>query len=57
MKLDLEPNEVNIVMQHLEAGQFRTVAALLMKIQTQIMAQQASQPAPADEGDAVGGTD
>jgi len=55
MKLDLEPNEINVIMQHLEAGQFRTVAAVLMKIQAQVMAQQAQPDAPEDT--AAGGTD
>ena len=58
MHLELDPNEVNIVLQHLEMGQFRTVAPLLMKIQAQIMAQQAEKPASVpEEVIPAGGTD
>lgn len=59
MHLNLEPNELNIVLQHLEAGQFKTVAPVLMKIQAQVMAQQQPAPLPdvAPEDTAAGGTD
>ena len=59
MHLNLDPNELNIVLQHLEAGQFKTVAPVLMKIQAQVMAQQqpAPQPDPVPEDIAAGGTD
>ena len=40
MHLDLDPSEINIIMQHLEAGQFKIVAPVLMKIQSQLIAQQ-----------------
>lgn len=46
MQIDLEPNEINIVMQHLEAGQFKTVAPVLMKIQSQLIAQQTPKNEP-----------
>ena len=58
MILNLDPTEVNVILQHLEMGQFRTVAPILMKIQAQIMAQQAEMPAPPiEEGAATGSTD
>lgn len=57
MILNLDANDINVIVQALEQGQFRTVAPVLMKLQAQVMAQQAPQPAPADEGAAVGGTD
>ncbi len=59
MHLNLEPNEINVILQHLEAGQFKTVAPVLMKIQAQVMAQQqpAPQPDVAPEDTSAGGTD
>jgi hypothetical protein len=59
MHLDLDPSDINVVLQHLEQGQFRTVAPVLMKIQAQVMAQQqpAPQPDVAPEDTAAGGTD
>ena len=41
MILNLDNNEINIVMQMMEQGPFRVVAPVVMKIQAQIMAQQA----------------
>ena len=56
MQLDLDPNDINIVVQALEQGPFRTVAPVLMKIQAQVMAQQTKPEAPA-ESVSAGGTD
>lgn len=56
MKLDLDPSDINVIVQQLEQGQFRTVAPVLMKIQAQVMAQQAKPQEPAEPVSA-GGTD
>ena len=56
MVITLDPSDINVVLQHLEQGQFRTVAPVLMKIQAQVMAQQAKPEVPAEPA-AVGGTD
>lgn len=55
MQLELDPSEINVIMQHLEIGQFKTVAPVLMKIQSQLIAQQAKPEVPDDT--AAGGTD
>lgn len=58
MHLDLEPNDINIIVQALEQGPFRVVAPTLMKIQAQIVAQQTPAADPAHSVDtAAGGTD
>jgi hypothetical protein len=58
MQLDFDSNEINVIVQALEQGPFRVVAPVLMKIQGQVMTQQAqqAQPAPPEEVSA-GGTD
>lgn len=56
MHLDLDPNDINVIVQALEQGQFRTVAPVLMKIQAQVMAQQVKPEASAEPVSA-GGTD
>lgn len=59
MILNLDPNEIAVVVQMLEQGPFRVVAPTLMKIQSQVMQQQAPQPeaTPVADGAVVGGTD
>jgi hypothetical protein len=57
MKLDLDPNDINTIVQALEQGPFRVVAPTLMKIQAQVMDQQAPQPVVPVEDHAAGGTD
>ena len=56
MILTLDPSDINVVLQHLEQGQFRTVAPVLMKIQAQVMAQQTKSEEPVEPVSA-GGTD
>ena len=49
MILNLDNNEITVVMQSLEQGPFRVVAPVIMKIQSQIMAQQTpAVPEPSD---------
>jgi hypothetical protein len=59
MILNLDNNDINVVMQSLEQGPFRVVAPVVMKIQAQIMAQQApaNLDTPVEPDAAVGGTD
>ena len=56
MQLDLEPSDINVVMQALEQGQFRVVAPVLMKIQAQVMAQQVKPENPVEPAP-IGDTD
>ena len=59
MRIDLDANELNIVMDMLSQGPFRAVAPVIQKIQMQVMTQQAqnmqSDAAPTDQS--AGGTD
>ncbi len=64
MILNLDNNDINVIMQSLEQGPFRVVAPVIMKVQAQIMAQQAPAipdariPGTSTEPEsAVGGTD
>lgn len=57
MHLDLEPNDLNVIMDLLSQGPFRSVAPVIQKIQMQVMAQQTPQPEPAPADHAAGGTD
>ena len=57
MRLDLDAADLNIIMQHLEMGQFKTVAPVLMKIQSQVIAQQAPKADVPEEPVSAGGTD
>jgi hypothetical protein len=57
MILNLDNNDINVVMQSLEQGPFRVVAPVVMKIQAQIMAQQAPAKPETAEVVAAGGTD
>jgi hypothetical protein len=60
MILNLDNNDINVVMQSLEQGPFRLVAPVVMKIQAQIMAQQApAKPEVVEPAEiiAAGGTD
>lgn len=59
MRLDLESNDLNIVMDILSQGPFCVVAPVIQKIQMQVMAQQqvVAQPEHAPEEPSAGGTD
>jgi hypothetical protein len=57
MRLDLETNDLNVIMELLSQGPFRSVAPVIQKIQMQVMAQQTPQPEPAPADHAAGGTD
>ena len=59
MRIDLEPNDLNVVMDMLSQGPFRAVAPVIQKIQIQVMAQQQPVPQPdtAQQDTVSGGTD
>jgi hypothetical protein len=59
MRIDLEPSDLNVVMDMLSQGPFRAVAPVIQKIQMQVMTQQqpVSQSDAAQQDTVSGGTD
>lgn len=55
MRIELDNNDLNVVMDMLSQGPWRAVAPVIQKIQMQVMAQQAPQPESQPEN--AGGTD